>query len=382
MSDRNLEKQGRLDYRMLTDGQPITAEDRDALLSNFESWRLATDRQVSLKDAAARVGVSASVLSEVLSGRYRGDTDQVLRLIDSFLAEEEQRSSRHDVAAFAALVKLTNEIFGAIKTGIQLNKCPVIIGPPGCGKSKHALAFAAQRPQTYLLTIPERNTGATAVSQLLCDVLTDHRGQRGSLAMVRAQPHARRMHAVREFFSRRRNAVLIVDEAQNLVETGLELLRGLHDSTDPAGQRCMPVVFLGDERFFALLGETKSGRRTRITGQLARRMYPILNLQDLADDDGGAFYTVEDILRLSRNSQLKLLRPDSARWLTLLANSATYEGLISVAVTVLRAAMLYYAEARPFTPEHLQQAFVLSVGRRTAQEIDQRAGGALLRRTA
>ena len=379
--ERRLAGKGRLDYRMLREEQPITAEDRDALLSNLESWRLSGDRQISLKDTAARVGVAPSVLSEVLSGKYAGDADRVLRQVDQFLAEEEQRSGRHDLAAFAGLVHLTHAIFGALATGVQLNKCPVVIGPPGCCKTKHALAFAAQRPQTWVLTIPEKHTGATAISQLLCDTLSDGRN-RGALVAYRPRPHAQRMHAVRQWLARRRNAMLIVDEAQHLLESGLELLRGLHDSSDPTGQRCMPIAFMADERFLALLGETKTGRRTRITGQLARRMYPILNLQDVADEHGGQFYAVEDILNIARNSQLKLLTREAARWLTLLANHALYEGLVSVAVTVLRAAMYYYPEEQPCTVKTLQQAFILSVGRRTAEEIDHRAGGVLLRRIA
>ncbi len=206
------------------------------------------------------------------------------------------------------------------------------------------------------------------------------------LAPYRTKPHSRRMQAIERFLAERRNSVLLVDEAQKLSANGLELLRDLHDASDPTGRRNLPITLLGDERLGRLIGDARDGRTSRMTSQFSSRLYPILNLADWVGDNGGVYYTVEDVRRITQNQRLKLLTPRGEQWLTALANVDTEDGFLRTAMAVLRGATLFYGavlrEGKRLDVEHLRQAFILSCGKRRAEQIDQATGGELLAKTA
>lgn len=371
---------------MLTDEQTeITAEQHTALLTEFEDWRatqMQAGRPLSIKAAAQRLGISGSVLSEVLAGKYRGDVDAVLRQIDTHLAEERQRLGLRDVGAFAR-IRLSGEIEGAFALAISLRSMAAIIAEPGVCKSSHAAYLAAKRPQTYLLRVKSEPADRLKVSELLCEALHDHRGHH-ELKVYRDHPHGRRMREIEGFLERRQNAVLIVDEAQKLSANGLELLRDLHD---PSGLRqfAMPIIFFADERFKQLLGETRDGKRTKMTAQFASRIYPLLDVREHMQAAGGDLYTLDDIQAITRNPRTRVLTTAAARWLTILANVAGY-GRLRTVMMVFRGALQLYAEhvraKQPLTREHMQEAFRFVLTPRLAEEIDQAAGGELLAKTA
>lgn len=383
-SSSPLSAAGRVDLRMLTDGQPITDEQQSALLKEFDDYLKFHGK--SRKDAAAILGVSDSVVSEVLRGKYKGDTDTILRVMDSFLAEERKRAEQHDLSDFAR-IRITEEIFGGLNLGIQLNKMPVIIAPPGACKTMHALAFAAQRQHTFVIRIVDEPADRSIVSRQICETIATAPGFHREMVGMAGKPHPRRMQAIRDFLASHRQTMLIVDEAQKLSSNGLELFRDLHDGSDPTGRRPMPIAFFGDERFLLLINETRRGlKTTKMTAQFSSRMYPILNVTEWATDNGGDYYSVDDILTITRNMRLKLLTPAAARWLTKLSNIAGKDGLLRRAMTVLRAATIFHqgvlTRGERLDTAHLQEAMRLSLGRQLADDVDTLSNGQLLRKTA
>jgi len=380
---KRLAAAGRIDFRMLTEEQSITAEQRAQLLGELEDWRRDhpknDGRPHPLNRLAGLIGVSPSVLTEVLHGKYKGDTDNVMRLLDTFLAEERQKVGRHDFRQFAR-IGLTQKIFGAINVGLQLNSMPVIIGEPGSCKTAHARAFAITRGSCVLLRIEDEPADRRTVTELLCDAIQE-------LRPMKDKPHRRRLESIKSWLAKRRQTVLIIDEAQKLSASGLEVLRDLHDGSDPEGKRCMPVVFFGDKRFKDLIAATRDGRTTKVAAQMVRRMSPIFEIQSDGCVEGGDgdLYTVEDIVAVTRNSRIKLLTRAALRWLTLLANVKGY-GYLGFAIMVLRqGTILYSAEIaanKQLDVEEMQESFMATAGRRLAIEIDQAAGGELLSKTA
>ena len=378
-----LQKAGRIEYRMLTDGQEITPEQRQAVLAEFADWwgtQTIGDKRIPLRQVAQRVGIKQSTLSELLRGTYRGNADTHLRLLDTHLAEERSRLGLRDLGAFAR-IGLTSEVFGAVQLTITLRSLGAIIAEPGTCKTSHAVAFCQQRPQTYLVRVESEPADRMRVSELLCRTLHDHRGSR-ELQQYDDQPHSRRMRAIRDFLDARQNAVIIVDEAQKLSANGMELLRDLHDPSG-ARQLATPMVFFGDERFKRLIGETRDGKRTKMTSQFASRLYPVLDVREQITAAGGDLYTLEDVIAITRNQRLKTLSPAAARWLTVLANVAGY-GRMRTASYVFKGALQLYADLvakrHPLGVEHLQEAFVYVMTRRLAEEIDATTGGELLRK--
>jgi DNA transposition AAA+ family ATPase len=384
MNDR-LQHIGRTEFRMLTDGQKVTEEQRGALVSEFEDWRstqLVNGRPLSLKDAARRIGVSAGTLTDLVNGKYKGDSDTLLRIMDTHLAEERGRLGLRDLGAFAR-VRLTAEIFGAMQLAISLRSMAAVIAEPGTCKTSHALAFCQQRFQTYLVRVESEPADRTKVSEILCESLHDHRGRR-ELLEFREHPHSRRMREVKAFLEAGQNAVLVVDEAQKLSANGLELLRDLHDATGLRPERT-PIIFFADERFKRLIGDTRDGKRTKMTAQLASRIYPCVDVAEQMRGSGGNLYTLDDILAITRNQRLKLMSTAAARWLTVLANVSGF-GAMRTAIMVYRGALPLYADQvrrrEPLTVEHLQEAFKYVMTKRLAEQIDQAAGGELLMKVA
>jgi hypothetical protein len=374
---------GKVSFRMVTEDQPITDDIRAQLLGELEDWRRdhprSDGRPHAVKGVAERIGVSPSVLSEVFSGKYRGDSDNVLRHIDSFLAEERARVGHHDFRQFTR-VELTAHIFGALDEGIRLGMMPCIIAPPGAGKSLHARAYAQDRPATYVVRVEDEPADKHGVSRLLCDALHDHRGVR-ELAPLRDRPHPQRIDSIKSWLRKRRNTVIIVDEAQKLARSGLEALRDLHD-TCGVGDRGLPIAFFGDERFQTLIGDARQGRTRGMTEQFSSRIYPIVRVDTQCTIDGGdAIYTLEDLVAITRNNRFKLLTRAAIRWLTALANLHRF-GHLRRALTVLRSACRLYADVladhKPLEVAHLQEALTITAGRTLALEIDEAAGGELL----
>lgn len=380
-----LTRAGKATFRMVTDDQPITDEIRAQLLGELEDWRRdhpkSDGRPHAVKGLAERIGVSPSVLSEVLGGKYKGDTANVLRLVDTFLAEERQRVGHHDFRQFTR-VELTAHIFGAIDEGIRLGTMPCIIAPPGSGKSVHARAYAQDRGNTYVVRIENEPAGKYAVSRLLCDALHDHRGVR-ELAPMKDRPHPQRLESIKSWLRKRRNTVLLVDESQALARSGFECLRDLHDTCGVA-DRGLPIAFFGDERFQNLIGDARQGRTRIMTEQFSSRIYPIVRVDTQCTlDGGGQIYTVEDLIAITRNNRFKVLTRQAIRWLTMLANLPRF-GHLRRAMTVLRSACRLYADVlaaqKPLEIEHLQEALTITAGRALAIEIDLAAGGELLQK--
>lgn len=367
----------RLEYRMLTDGQPWT-EDLDAQLrGELEDWRRDHHRPdgkpAPLSRLAEQLGVSHSVLSEWLAAKYRGDRAHVAQLVDQFLAEDRQRAGRHDFRQHAR-INLSHKIFGVIQAGITNNTMPVIIGPPGCGKTAHARAFASERSGVLVLRIEDQPADKRQVSRLLCDLIQE-------LRPAKSRPHSQRLDILKSWLRKRRNTVLIVDEAQKLSASGLELLRDLHDGSDPDGHHNLPIVFFGDETFYKLLVRAKSGDASPIAPQMIRRMVPVFDVvkDGGVEGDGSDLYTVADIVAIVRNDRVKLLTRRAAQWLTDLANVPGY-GLLGFAMKVLQIACDLRSKRgdKHVDVEHLQMALNMTAGRSIAPEIDQAAGGELL----
>jgi hypothetical protein len=382
-----LTQAGKASFFMVMEDQPITDEIRSQLLTELEDWRRdhpkSDGRPYALKETAGRVGVSPSVLSEVLAAKYKGDSDNVIRLIDTFLAEERQRVGHHDFRQFTR-VELTAHVFGALDEGIRLGTMPAIIAPPGSGKSVHARAYAQDRASTYVVRIEDEPADKHAVTRLLCDALHDHRGVR-ELAPMKDRPHPQRLESIKAWLRKRRNTVLIIDEAQKLSRSGLELLRDLHDTCGVA-ERGLPIAFFGDERFQNLIGDARQGRTRVMTEQFSSRIYPVVRVDTQCTLDGGEqIYSVDDVIAITRNNRFRLLSRQAIKWLTMLANLNRF-GHLRRAMTVLRSACRLYADVlaaqKPLEVAHLQEALTITAGRGLAIEIDLAAGGELLRKVA
>ncbi len=382
-----LAQHGRVDYRLLaTDGppysatNPIPAEIKIRLVEDLAAYRASqtkNGRAIDWADVAARLGISIEALRDVRKGRARSDDIELLTRIDTFLAEERARVGRFSIAGHAR-IGITEAIFGTLRACVQLNSIGVIIGSPGTGKSAHLRAFARERGGCLTIRIDEKNAGAVGVAALLVAAIGG-----GALQLVHHSSR-RRLFAIREWIRRTASPMILIDEAQKLDAGGLELIRDIHDTSDPSGQGNVPIALFGDQAFLKLIFGARAGQRSPISPQMVRRMRPVLNIDTDCQLDGGGLYSTADIEAIVANHRARLLTPSAVRWLRDLANIIEY-GALGNAMSVLQLAV---ALAQPpgtnldFTidVEHLRQALELTFGRSAAQEIDTRAEGSLMRR--
>lgn len=362
-------KDARIEARMLQPDVPITGEQRAALLAELADYR-ETHRTYGCKsmpweELGARIGVSGSALCEVAQGKYKADDSKILRAIDQFLADETGKQGRHEHRAFVP-IQLTHKIKGVIESGLQANKIPVIIGEPGSGKSQHAHWWVGQRRGAVLIEPDDLDCD----ERWVVDALYENLALSGPHV---AKSRRDKKRAIVRFLQSHKNTVIVVDEAQKLTPAALEMLRRLHDLSDPQSQRNVSVVLFGDEHFYKLIVRARGATRAPISPQITRRMFPIFDIATQGgkkDEDGrpipGTVFSTECIEKTTQNARLKLLQRGGVKYLHRLANVRGY-GSIGMAMLVFEAARGFAGDQK-IALEDLQLALTTVVGPVIAEE--------------
>jgi DNA transposition AAA+ family ATPase len=216
---RGIEKlgqKGRLEYRMVKDGQDATPDVIAQTIDDLKAWREDNHhdgRPPAWSRIADNIGIPSTTLSEVIAGKYKGNIQPAIVKIDQFLADARARRGRFEFRT-TARIGITEAIFGALRTGIRLNTMPVIIGSPGTGKSAHMRAFMTDRPGVIMIRIDEATCHSRGVTKLLCQAIPELRNNTFRTA-------GKRMDAIKEWLRKHGSTVIIVDEAQKLDRSGL-----------------------------------------------------------------------------------------------------------------------------------------------------------------
>lgn len=160
---------------------------------------------------------SASVLSQFLSGTYKGDNFDVARKLQAWLNLKDERVS---IAAPIEFVhtSITKRIYGALRTVHLTGGVGLVFGDPGIGKSKAFEAYFEENPSTILITASPAVASPRPLMLRLMRALKS--SAVGSLTDLTDAAMAALKGSER---------LVIVDEAQHLSNQSLELLRNLVD---------------------------------------------------------------------------------------------------------------------------------------------------------
>jgi hypothetical protein len=275
-------------------------------------------------------------LSEWVKGVYKGDNDRVCRLVDQFLVREEQQSSGPNLRSFVMLRVVVEVVLAAITQAIKRRSIGVITAEPGSCKSLCGKWYCERNDGAFLITCDDADRDAKFVVDAL----------HAALKLGTYSPHARqRKREIEAYLQAHKNTIIIVDECQKLTADALEILRSLHDKSDPEGARNVPIILLGDETFYKTVVRSRGGERTPISPQITSRMFPVVSLERHGlqrDDDGQAIpdsvYTKEDIEAIVKQQRLRVLRPDAIAWAVKLANIHGH-GRLRLAARVLEIAI-------------------------------------------
>lgn len=185
--------------------------------------------KISQRQVADSIGYSATYLSKYMNDdknfNYHEEVElKVKQFLDSFKPKKSQHSDdfiiTHDVKA----------IFGTIDMIVSVCGMGAIIGLAGTGKTNTIKEYAKKHPQTLLIeVVPTIKT--KALLKRLCLNLD-----------VRSAGSSDDMFLAITDELKKRNHIIIVDEAETLNHTCLEILRRMHDLTKT------PLVFAGTHK--------------------------------------------------------------------------------------------------------------------------------------
>jgi len=373
----HLAQEARKDARMLKADQPIAQEDfervRESALRYIAQRKMATGNRYSQADFCADLGpvkVSKNqpprnMPNSSLSGflNSKPTPDEYVRRIDEFLDTETVRSQTLKVQF--AEIGLAKKVFGVMECARSMGSIALVIMEPGDGKTTIARAFRATRDNVVMVTIQEKAGHAAEVIKLLYR----------AMGLTGATTFAARRDAVVDRMHRNRSLCVLIDEAQKLKPSGLEMLRDLHDGSDESGDGGVAFVMFADHDFYRLVLRSKYGQISPIKPQMTRRMFPVFDSRDMVDPGGKGrgerkLYSEQDLVRILRNQQLRLVSPDGIRWLSRIANMRGHGSLgTAIALCRLAYALAGGAQGNMIETKHLYQAMEMGFSTDDARAI-------------
>jgi hypothetical protein len=333
-----------------TDAKDVSREQIDQIVADTESFRRA--HKISRKTIAKSVGYSQGVISEVLEGKYLGNTAEVAIHLDNWLVEEEQRRSRPRTTQF-----VWTEIAKTIKATAMYcrdkQRIGMVYGPltSGMGKTTALQAIAevmGPRLATFI-TIDKVDANPTGLLKKILQSM--HADDSGT--------NKRRFDRIVEKL-RGRSHILLIDEVHNLrgatEDKPFYYLTGLHRATETTSQ-----LWSGTSDLLTYFDRQRARNVDESLAQIRSRIFPCIDLVESlgADGTGGApLVTVEQVKEMFAKNKLRLTT-SATRFLCKICNlpdsgsvrmavclveyatdiATTRQGITSIDTPLLREAM-------------------------------------------
>ena len=341
---------------------------------NIRRW--AEHNEIPVSRLAKMIGVSPGTLHDVLSGRYKSKPGPILQKAEAAIGEWHRRRKAPKAEGFV-LTRIAREIFAVVRVTSKHRGIGVFTGPSGIGKTKALEAIVrTDFPNAVLVTA---DPGCMNPLYFLRAVV---RAERSRGAGFSSPPpriyHGWEFTRVADAFNAAvdllggSGRLIIVDEADNLANKVLNVVRQLHDATG------CPVVLAGRPPLHAIL--TRTIRDARIGGSLVGRVCVEHHLEPRGDEPGSGgrwLFTIDEITRMLNNYKITYT-PDAGRWLTDLANITALDGqreagALRYALKVWEMAITLH-KGQTLTADMLREANTLLRGPAWASQVDRAIG--------
>lgn len=351
-----LEQQARIERTRMSP-ETITLRDR---VTEF-----CRQEKLSQTELARMVGVSPTVVSEVLAEKYAGDAAAVQAKLENVIELASARRLNPSGREFVT-TGVAREIFAVLKsmTTVPDMHLAAITGPSGLGKTmalKAALA-AEFRTGIYVQANDSCRIPSTLYRALL--LAAKVRGLHDKLNPARA------FELLETKLSNSRR-LIVIDEAENLRMDAINGLRQLHDATG------CPVVLVGRPPLISTL--RRSVKDDRIGGSLLGRLDLEWDLtartRDRAGKGGQPLFSQSEVTEMLAKFKVRVAK-DALRWLTGLANITALgderEGCgLRYAISLFAVTVHANRGAALITLEHLLQVNALKQGEEYAGQMVQ-----------
>lgn len=229
----------------------------EAKIRILEKLDALATAQGSMAKASELVGVSSAVISGLKSGKYRGDVDRQLEIIEKYFDAREDAEEVVTVSTEDSGYKPTSiseEICAVIKN-CQLNGgLAAVAGHAGIGKTMAVTKFARENPSlAKVITVTACTKSIKSVLKQLCEKFSIGKCSADEMWFRLVGKMSDKM-------------VLIFDEAQHLPLKTIEMLRSFSDYFYSQGQT-LGIVFVGNLE----VAENFNGNRRADYAQIVNR---------------------------------------------------------------------------------------------------------------
>ena len=319
---------------------------------------------IPVSQLARMIGVSAGTLSNVLSDRYKSDPTHFLQKAQAAISEWQRRRTAPTAEGFVS-TRIAREIFAVVKATSKHRAIGVFTGPSGIGKTKALQAVVkTDFPSAVMVTAdPRCGTRLDFLRAVIRGIRSRGGGAAAPIAArVQGWEYARVANAFNAAVDLLAGSgrLIVVDEADNLPNEVLNMVRQLHDATG------CPVILAGRPPLHATI--TRTMRDSRIGGSFVGRICIEHRLEPQSNEPGSGgrwLFTVDEVTRMLEQYKV-IYTPDAGRWLTDLANVTALDGqreagALRYAIHVLEMAITIHP-CETLTREMLQEANTLLRG--------------------
>lgn len=228
---------------------------------------------------ARSIGASSAAISTFLKGKYKGDVKSLEKKLSNFMKNYNPKTSEKERFEIVHTSNMQLSHF-IINEAIVSQKMMAIYGEAGSGKTTMIKEFIKDRPDAIVIeAVPGMRT--KKVLNEIC-LAVGVQPESDITSMIRAI--ARKLT--------QRDAVLIIDEAENLITSTLEAIRRIWDFSS------VPTVLVGT---YALLSNLK-GRNGELL-QLNSRITRKVEFSEMSIEEWTALFgdVAKDITKITTN---------------------------------------------------------------------------------
>ncbi|MHC4867663.1 MAG: AAA family ATPase, partial [Planctomycetota bacterium] len=283
---------------------PLSSSQRRRAMQNFASY--IRRNGLTPADVGRQLGSPKAItISELIRGVYRSDPDADIRKLNMWVEQHARQRAAALTDKFVT-TKVAKNMLTVARLCRENQTIALALGPTGIGKTRCAQAIH----ETYAGSIYLRIiTGYHHPKGLAC-AIAEQIGVRGMNAQTIDRHHQFQVERVIDTL-RDSNRLLIIDEAHQLSDAALTLLRDMHDTTG------IPMLLIATKDLHDRILATVDADR----GQLYSRADIVHHLTQGKDlyADGKPLFTVEEIKELYHQAPVRLFS-DAVRYLQGVAN--------------------------------------------------------------
>ena len=197
----------------------------------------------SQKQVSKETGLSTSVISQFLDGKYTGDNEKVQDILNKFLSISKDRLNSVSGTAYYPDLYNTKEVLYACWYAHKYNDIALVAGDAGAGKTTALEHYRDSNAGVTMVTVNTCTTSATSVLKLIAD-------------KIGRATDGRRSAVMQELISQLSgsNRLIIIDEADRLSLQALQAIRDLND------QAHVGIILSGNDKIYKQMLTGQKGR--------------------------------------------------------------------------------------------------------------------------